>query len=110
MIEINENEMQIEVKQVLDWNYIEEFHYNSILDMLEEDECYFDEVFNYELNEQDKKQILNYIVDEFHEQEARASYYDNYNVSIFDEEVIRKGIVLWLEEKFEVEILDIVLP
>ena len=41
MIEINENEMQIEVKEVLDWNYIEEFHYNSILDMLEEDECYF---------------------------------------------------------------------
>lgn len=108
MIEVNDKELQIEVKETLTWNYVEEFHYNSIKNMLDEEGM--QSILDYELSTTDKKQILHYILNEFEDEEAKASYYDNYNVSVFDEEVIRKGIVLWLEEKFDVDVFDIVIP
>ena len=103
-IEFNDKEMSIEVKECLDFGYVKEFVMNEIYDEFEDYEQ--DNVQNFihhELTEDDKKNIMYAILDNFQSEEAKASYYGD-NVSIFDKDIIRTGIANWIFDEFEFSI------
>jgi hypothetical protein len=109
MIEVNDKELQIEVKEILTWGYINEFFMEKIKRALsDEDNPEYDEFIHHDFTIDDKKEILNYIVDSYQEEEAKANYYDDCNVSIYDKDVINNAIITWIEEEFDIEIADII--
>ena len=103
-VEFNDKEMKIEVKECLDFGYVKEFVMNEIYDEFEYyEQDNIQEFIHHELTEDDKKNIMYAILDNFQSEEAKASYYGG-NVSIFDEDIIRKGIANWIFDKFEFSI------
>lgn len=108
MIEINENDLSIEIKEVLTWdNYVERM-YDDIRDDIEYDyenskeECNDDvlkgmkKFLDNELTKENKIEILEKIKEDY---EYNTSRYD-WEVSIFDEDGITKSINDWIKDNF----------
>ena len=108
MIEINENDLSIEIKEVLTWNNYVERMYDDIRGDIEYDyennkEEYNDDVLkgmkkflDNELTTENKIEILGKIKEDY---EYNTSRYD-WEVTIFDEDGITKSINNWIEDNF----------
>jgi hypothetical protein len=109
MIEINENNLSIEIKEVLTWdNYVERM-YHDIRDDIEYNYENNKEEYNTdvikgmkqfldnELTKENKIEILEKIKEDY---EYNTSRYD-WEVSIFDEDGITKSINDWIKDNFE---------
>lgn len=108
MIEINENDLSIEIKEVLTWNNYVERMYDDIRGDIEYDyennkEEYNDDVLegmkkflDNELTKENKIEILEKIKEDY---EYNTSRYD-WEVSIFDEDGITKSINDWIKDNF----------
>ena len=108
MIEINENDLSIEIKEVLTWNNYVERMYDDIRGDIEYDyennkEEYNDDVLegmkkflDNELTKENKIEILGKIKEDY---EYNTSRYD-WEVTIFDEDGITKSINNWIEDNF----------
>jgi hypothetical protein len=109
MIEINENNLSIEIKEVLTWdNYVERM-YDDIRDDIEYNYENNKEEYNTdvikgmkqfldnELTKENKIEILEKIKEDY---EYNTSRYD-WEVSIFDEDGITKSINDWIKDNFE---------
>ena len=108
MIEINENDLSIEIKEVLTWNNYVERMYDDIRGDIEYDyednkEEYHDDVLegmkkflDHELTKENKIEILEKIKEDY---EYNTSRYE-WEVSIFDEDGITKSINDWIKDNF----------
>lgn len=109
MATINEETLSIETVETLSFDNDVQRVYDDIHDDIESniDDIEDDEVaremkrfLKHELTHKDKVEILNFIKDDY-EYELHHTYYP---VSIFDEDGIRKGIKLWIEDTFNFDI------
>ena len=110
MLVIHENDLSIEVSEQLNFDYHvfpiflelqEEAQYD--LEEAEKEEYHKDlndlkRFAYYQLTKQDKLKILGFIMDNY-EFES-----NDYNVSLFDEDLIRKSIQEWLEQNFDLDL------
>ena len=108
MIEINENDLSIEIKEVLTWNnYVErmyddirgdiEYDYENNKEVIENDVLEGMKKFlDNELTKENKIEILEKIKEDY---EYHTSRYD-WEVSIFDEDGITKSINDWIKDNF----------
>lgn len=105
MIEVNTKSFEIEVKEtfsfecnalpeleIIEDNIQFEYENGDVEDCKEEIENFLD----HELTDDDKVNILECIKHEFEE----AQYIPDCNISIFDTNVIIKGIESWIENEF----------
>lgn len=115
MFKIDEKEMTIKCEEILSFdNHVQPYIDNIKIDMrydLKEDENVSDsdklfsdedkenvkKFLDYELNNDDKKNILEKILEDY---EYESEYHGDSNVTIFDEDGILKAINNWIEEKF----------
>ena len=112
MIEINENEIEIEIKETLSFKHhvqhIFDDVYAEVKDNLEtypedydEDELEARKEFlDHELTKEDKLEILEIIKDKYEYESCSLEY----EVSIFDEDNIRDCICEWINGNFEFEV------
>lgn len=107
MVEVNESNVCLEIKETLSFECTVQSIYDEIKgevqdayenEYLIEDDIEAGEAFiNYKLTISDKLKILEYIKDDYEYNSCQAEY----EVSIFDEDGIRKAINDWVEETFE---------
>lgn len=114
MIEINEKDLSIEIKEVLSWNNHIDRMYDDIRGDIEynyesEKEKYNDDVLDgmkkfleNELTKEKKIEILEKIKEDY---EYNTYRYD-WEVSIFDEDNITKSINDWIEDNFGFSYLE----
>ena len=97
MITVNKQDFSIEVKEFLTFDSDVLKVYNDLKDIFVEGDDEDTEIYNFlhhQLTDEDKIEILNNLKNE---------YDDGYEYdSIFDEELIRKILVDWINEKFGV--------
>lgn len=110
MITINEDQECVEISEALHFNGPVQNKYNEILEYQRDDlEINKDELrpdviaeikklLNYSLTHEDKLEILEYIVDEY---EQGSEYFESQ--SIFDDDLIQKGIENWITDNFNIE-------
>ena len=106
MVEVNESNICLEIKETLSFECRVQYIYDEIKgevkdayenEYLIEDDIEAGEAFiNHELTVSDKLKILEYIKDDYEYNSCQAEY----EVSIFDEDGIRKAINDWVEEEF----------
>ena len=106
MVEVNESNICLEIKETLSFECTVQSIYDDIKDevkdayeneYLTDDDIEAGESFiNYELTVSNKLEILEFIKDEYEYQSCQSEY----EVSIFDEDGIRKAINDWVEEEF----------
>lgn len=113
MNEINDKEECIEIKEYLTFNGTVQPVYDKFIERATNDleiegepgsnfseaNKKLKEIVEYELTHYDKLEILQSIIDKFND-----SCDDVYNVSIFDEDIIKAGIENWIGEKFEYDL------
>lgn len=111
MITINEDQECVEISEALHFNGPVQNRYNEIVEALQfdldmnKDELHLDSIedtkkfLNYTLTHEDKLKILEYIVDEY---ERGSEYFESQ--SIFDDDLIRKGIEDWINDNFDIEL------
>ena len=108
MVVINDVNFEIEVKEVFSFEYNALPKYDEIKsevsDILGNDEIddedileSVNEFLEHELTDADKLSILEFIKDDY----EYESFNPEYEVSIFDEDRIRKSINDWIENEFE---------
>lgn len=106
MVEINNVNFEIEVKEVFSFEYnalpIYDEIKDEVSDMIEDidDEDTLESVnefINHTLTDEDKLSILEFIKDNYEYESCNPEY----EVSIFDEDRIRKSINDWIENEFE---------
>ena len=109
MIEINKNNLSIEIKEVLTWeNDVERIYDDIRLDIEWEyednKEEHEDDVLegmkkflDNELTTENKIEILEKIKDDY---EYNISRYDDWEISIFDDDGITKSINDWIKDNF----------
>lgn len=114
MIEFNDEHEQIEITEVLSFeNHILPF-LNDIRDDLEYENCHvnlselndeekyalekIDDFLNHQLTHEDKMEILHYIEDQY---KCCCNYFDN--ASIFDSDMIKKCVMTWITDNFDIE-------
>lgn len=116
MIEFNDELEQIEIKECLSFkNHVLPI-YNEIIEDLEYERCQdsknemnedefldyqltLDEFLNYQLTHEDKMEILQIIEEEY---ESNLNYFDN--ASIFDNNLIKKCVISWINENFDIKV------
>lgn len=114
MIEINENDLSIEIKEVLTWdNYVERM-YDDVRDDIEYYYEYNKEEYSAdvlegmkkfldnELTKENKIEILEKIKEDY---EYNIDHYD-WKISIFDGDGITKSISGWIEDNFGFDYLQ----
>ena len=111
MISINEKELTVEIKETLSFEHsvqpMFEDIYDDIKGVFEDDKDNLDddtiksyqEFLNYKMTNEDKVDILKRIVDDY----EFELYRGDCEVSIFDEDGIRKAICDWINDNFDVE-------
>ena len=113
MVEINETTVSIEIKETLSFECNVQPIYDDIKSevqdaydneyLIEDDIDAGESFINYELTVSNKLEILEFIKDEYEYQ----SFNPEYEVSIFDKDVIRKAIIDWIEDEFEIRVDEI---
>jgi predicted RND superfamily exporter protein len=108
MVEINDVNFEIEIKEVFSFEYHALPKYdeikNEVSDMIEDIEDIEDEntlesineFLEHELTDADKLSILEFIKNDYEFESCNPEY----EVSIFDEDIIRKSIIDWIEDQF----------
>lgn len=92
MIELNEKDFTLEIKEFFDFNH----HVMPVIEQLIEfDERVEEKLKDYQFTDQDKIDILNQIKDDYEYQMDDIGAYD-----IFDYELIRESIMTWIENNF----------
>ena len=86
MIELNEKELCLEIKQRLTFAN----HINPVWE-----ECKEFKELDYELTEKDKIELLGYVQDVYEEQ-----MYEVGACEIFDYEIIRDAVMKWIDDNF----------
>ena len=110
MIKFNDGDESIEISEFLSFKGTVQNEYDTILEDLKfnlenESELSSEEVentrkfVNYVLSHEDKMKILEYIVDEYY---SSSNYFENQ--SIFDEDLIQKGIKDWINDNFDLNL------
>lgn len=106
---VNEETLSIEIVETLSFDNDVQSVYDDIhvdiesnIDDIEDYEVVREmkRFLKHELTNKDKVEILNFIKDDY-EYELNHTYYP---VSIFDNDGIRKGIKLWIEDTFNFDI------
>ena len=108
MVVINDVNISIEVKEIFSFEHhaepiFDEIKY-EVSDILGNDEIddedtleSVNEFLEHELTDADKLSILEFIKDDYEYESCNPEY----EVSIFDEDIIRKSIIDWIEDNFE---------
>lgn len=111
MITINEENESIEISECLAFSGKVQEEYNKILEDQQFDLENSPDIFssddienvkkfvNHILTHEDKLKILEYIMDEY---DRSSNYFDNQ--SIFDEDLIQKGIEDWINDNFDLNL------
>ena len=107
--QINELNLSLEKKEELSFERDVQSIYDDLIadyefeyengDYDENLRCQIKSLIDYELTNKDKIDILNQIKDDY----EYELYHSDYEVSIFDEDGIRKSINQWIENNFEIE-------
>ena len=109
MIKIIDEDESIKIEETLSFEHHLKPIYNDIREDIkyDMDENYYSEkdkkeiesFLNYELNHQDKIEILDNLIYEYEKQ------YDYENTSVFDEDIIKKVVKEWITDKYYIESL-----